>query len=126
MAETSVLVIEDDRAVRETLVDALVFDGMSAVGAEDGRQALDVLSQRHPEVIVLDLTMPTMDGWEFRRLHRRLYQDGQDVRLIVISATPDPRLDEIGPDAYLKKPFDLDAFLEIVRGLVRQRRELAS
>jgi two-component system response regulator MprA len=111
-----VLLIEDDRAVRDTLADALELDDYHVVRAENGRQALQALSERRPDVIVLDLMMPSMDGWEFRRLQREIHKD---IPVLVISATSTPRLDELRPDAYLTKPFDLETFLAVVRGLLR-------
>src|SRR5919204_644743 len=116
MAKSLVLLVEDDRAVRDTLVDALELDGYEVVAAADGRDALEVLTLRRPDAIVLDLMMPTMDGWEFRRLQREI---GHDIPVVVISATLNPRLDEVRPEAFLMKPFDLETFLAVLRSVLR-------
>ena len=91
---------------------------------ENGRQALHALAERRPDIIVLDLMMPAMDGWEFRRLQREIHHD---IPVLVISATSDPRLSELSADAFLTKPFDLDTFFVVLRGLLRRNGgELAS
>src|SRR5919202_3448487 len=115
MAKTLVLLVEDDRPVRETLVDALELDGYEVAAVSDGREALQAVAQQRPDVIVLDLMMPTMDGWEFRRLQREIHGD---IPVVVISATTDPRLDELHAEAFLTKPFDLEDFLVAVRRVV--------
>jgi two-component system response regulator MprA len=124
MAKTFVLLVEDDRPVRETLRDALEMEGYEVRSVENGRQALQALAERRPDVIVLDLMMPTMDGWQFRRVQRQM---ARDVPILVISAAPDPRLDDLRPDAFLSKPFDLDMLLIVLRDILRAKgRELAS
>ena len=124
MAKTCVLLIEDDHAVRQTLAEALELDDYDVVTAENGRQALHALAERRPDIIVLDLMMPAMDGWEFRRLQREIHHD---IPVLVISATSDPRLSELSADAFLTKPFDLDTFFVVLRGLLRRNGgELAS
>ena len=124
MAKTFVLLVEDDRPVRETLRDALEMEGYEVRSVENGRQALQALAERRPDVIVLDLMMPTMDGWQFRRVQRQM---ARDVPILVISAAPDPRLDDLRADAFLSKPFDLDMLLIVLRDILRAKgRELAS
>jgi CheY-like chemotaxis protein len=124
MTKTSVLLVDDDQPVRETLAEALALDGYDVTSVENGQRALHVLAKARPDVIVLDLMMPAMDGWEFRRLQREIHGD---IPVIAISAASDPRLDELRPDAYLMKPFDLDTFLLVLRGVLRRNgTELAS
>ncbi|TMD61768.1 MAG: response regulator [Chloroflexi bacterium] len=124
MPKTLILIVEDDRPVRETLVEALELDGYSVVAVENGRQALQALGKRRPSAIVLDLMMPTMDGWEFRRLQREIHGE---IPVLVVSATANPRLEEMHADAFLMKPFELEEFLVVLRGILRRNGgELAS
>lgn|SRR2546425_7069684 len=118
MAKTLVLVVEDDRPVRETLVEALELEGYSVQAVENGRRALQVMAKRRPDAIILDLMMPTMDGWEFRRLQREVHGE---IPVLVVSATANPRLDDLHADAFLMKPFDLEQFLVVLHGIVRRK-----
>jgi two-component system response regulator MprA len=120
MTKACILIVDDDRAVRETLADALELDDYEVLRARDGREAMAILDRRRPDAIVLDLMMPTMDGWEFRRLQREAHGG---IPLVVVSAADDPRLEEVQADAYLMKPFDLDTFLVVLRGVIRRRAQ---
>lgn len=117
MSKTFVLLIDDDRSVREPLADALELEGYEVRSVENGQQALEALADRRPDAIVLDLVMPSMDGWEFRRLQREFHGD---IPLIVTSGSAEPRLDELHPEAYLMKPFELDTFLVVLRAVLRR------
>src|SRR5512136_1149583 len=64
--ERRVLVVEDDRDMREALVEVLRLESYLVDAAGDGSQALELARRRHPDVILLDLMMPVMSGWEFR------------------------------------------------------------
>lgn len=112
-----VLVVEDDQSLREALADALELDGHVVAMAANGREALRAIGQRRPDVILLDLAMPVMDGWEFRRLQRQI---DPAIPVVVVSAASEPRLAEVHPDAYLAKPFDIDTLLAVVRGVTRR------
>src|SRR5438093_9023630 len=120
MAKARVLRVEDDLSLRETLAAALELDGWEVEALANGRDALQALSVRRPDVIVLDLMMPVMDGWEFRRLQREHHGE---IPVVVVSAAGEVHLAELRPDAYLAKPFELDAFLAVVRGVVRTNRD---
>lgn len=115
-----VLVVDDDDALRTALVELLQEYGFEVTWAADGSQALGRLeASPPPSVILLDLTMPVMDGWTFRDVQRR------DPRLaaiptVVLSATlgADPRaVASLAPAAALPKPFDLDRLIETVQRL---------
>lgn len=115
-----VLVVDDDDALRTALVELLQEYGFDVAWAADGSQALGRLeASPPPSVILLDLTMPVMDGWAFRDRQR------SDPRLaaiptIVLSATlaADPgAIATLAPAAALAKPFDLDSLIETVQRL---------
>jgi CheY-like chemotaxis protein len=113
-----VIIVEDDELIRDSLLEVLEDNGYEAIGAGDGREALDKLAalDAPPCLIVLDLMMPGMDGREFRR--QQLTDPAlKDIPVVVISAFRD--LDEIAkelkPAAHFKKPLKLQDFLQIVQ-----------
>ena len=113
-----VVIVEDDELIRESLLEVLEDHGYEAIGAGDGREALDKLASLDgpPCLIVLDLMMPGMDGREFRK--RQLADPAlKSIPVIVISAFRD--LDEIAkemaPVGHFKKPLKLADFLSIVQ-----------
>ena len=100
-----VLVVDDDPDIRASL--HMVLEGYEVVGAGDGLQALKVLEERHVDVILLDLMMPTMDGPAFLRESRAR---GVTIPVVVSSAATglSQRVRELGVPWYLPKPFDID------------------
>jgi CheY-like chemotaxis protein len=79
-----------------------------------GQPARVHLQNAAPDVILLDLMMPVMDGWEFRRQQQR-DSDMAGVPVIVLSALDQPRAADVEADAFLKKPLDFDRLLELIR-----------
>ena len=116
----ALLLVDDDERVREALVALLEAQGYPVVGAANGREALDVLRVRglRPGLILLDLMMPVMDGWQFRQEQIR---DASlaDIPVIVVSAAGRERLEKIQANAYLSKPVDLDELLGCVTQFCR-------
>jgi CheY-like chemotaxis protein len=113
-----VLIVEDDADLREMMAQLLAVEGFRTETVANGREALDYLSQgQFPEVILLDLMMPVMDGWEFRRQQRGNPQLAS-LPVVVLSALDAPRVAEMGT-AFLKKPLDFDRLVEMVRRYCR-------
>ena len=111
-----VLIVEDDEDLREMMAQLLTLEGYDAASVANGREALDYLQHSStPNVILLDLMMPVMDGWEFRR---QLEADPAlaPVPVIVLSALDQVRAMNIHAAAFLKKPLDFDRLLALVRG----------
>ena len=110
-----VLIVEDDPDLREMMAQLLVLEGFNARTVANGREALDYLrEEKPPELILLDLMMPVMDGWEFRREQQRSPKLAE-VPVIVLSALDQTRVGDIGAVAFLKKPLDFDRLLDLVR-----------
>jgi CheY-like chemotaxis protein len=113
-----ILVVEDDDAIRGLVSDLLRDDGYEVRQAANGLEALEQVRQVRPDLIVLDLMMPIMDGWEFVEECRRK-PCCQEVPIVVTSASHDlPRtaekLKSLGVRTCLAKPFDLDGLLALV------------
>jgi CheY-like chemotaxis protein len=118
--EVSVLVVDDDADIRLTLEDVLVAEGFSVALAANGAEALRVLTGARPRVILLDLSMPVMDGEQFRERQR------SDATLaaipIVVMTAADRTREKIAPmnaDGFLAKPVQLDDLLAIVSRYAR-------
>jgi CheY-like chemotaxis protein len=109
-----VLVVDDDATVRAYIGMALEEIGHEVMAAEHGIAALIILESRLPDVILLDMRMPQMDGWEFAQRYRD--RSGPKAPIVVMTAAQDAaqRAAQIAADSYLAKPFDLTALYECV------------
>ncbi|MFE5869295.1 response regulator transcription factor [Streptomyces roseifaciens] len=121
MAETAVLVVDDDPDVRAAVVDALSMEGYEVRSAADGLEALSSVAAAPPGAIVLDLAMPVLDGLA---VCRRLRALGDRTPVLVLTAR-DAVSDRVagldaGADDYLVKPFALDELLARLRALLRR------
>jgi CheY-like chemotaxis protein len=117
-----ILIVEDDADLREMMAQLLTLEGYRAEAVSNGRDALEYLSRGpRPDLILLDLMMPVMDGWEFRRRQR---EDPALAALpvVVLSALDQARALDLGGTAFLKKPLDFDRLLELVRQYCREGR----
>jgi CheY-like chemotaxis protein len=117
-APARILVVEDDEILRDTLVEVMTDEGHEVRSSANGRDALATLVAWTPDLIVLDLMMPHMDAYEFRRhqLDRGL---APDARILILSAARDLQraADVIGADAWIAKPFRLLEVIETVERL---------
>ncbi len=117
-----ILVVEDDASIRGLVSDLLRDDGYQVSEACNGAEALDAVRERRPDLIVLDLMMPVMDGWTFVEACRQ--EPGCDnVPIVVTSASHDlprtaERLRSFGVRTCLAKPFDVDGLLALVERYV--------
>jgi CheY-like chemotaxis protein len=110
----TVLVVEDDADLRELMVLLLEGAGYQVMTARDGQAGLECVEQQMPAVILLDMKMPGMNGWQFASAFRSRY--GHAAPLVVVTAAEDARktAEEVGAEAHLGKPFELDDVLHLV------------
>jgi CheY-like chemotaxis protein len=108
------LVVDDDPAIREVVSEALEDEGYEVVTAGDGAEALAAAQQHQPEVILLDMRMPVVDGWEFARRYQQT--PGPHASIVVMTAAQDaPKwCRQVNGDGCLPKPFEIDALLATV------------
>jgi two-component system, OmpR family, response regulator MprA len=116
-----ILVAEDDRAVRESLVRALQLEGYTVASANNGAEALEAIRQSEPDVLLLDVSMPVVDGLTVCRVIR---SEGNRLPVLMLTARTETSdrvagLDA-GADDYLPKPYDLDELLARIRALLRR------
>jgi CheY-like chemotaxis protein len=106
-----ILVVDDNQDIRDAVVELLQIEGYLVRGARDGSDALEVLAQETPDLIVLDMNMPRMDGREFLERQR---QDRRcaGVRVIIMSANGEPS--DLSPAAFIQKPFEFPRLLQAV------------
>ncbi len=116
-----ILVVDDDRAVRESLRRSLTFNGYTVETAGDGLEALEKVVADRPDLLVLDVMMPRLDGLE---VCRRLRAAGDDLPILVLTArdTVSERVAglDAGADDYLPKPFAMEELLARLRALSRR------
>jgi two-component system, chemotaxis family, chemotaxis protein CheY len=108
-----ILVVDDDEGILDVVLMTLDFEGYSTRSARDGAEALAIIEQERPGLVLLDMRMPVLDGWGFARA---LKERGIHIPIVVMTAAQDARrwAEEIGADAYVEKPFDLRKLVQTV------------
>jgi two-component system response regulator MprA len=119
-----VLVIDDDEKITSMLRRSLAFEGYSVMTANNGTDGLRQMMAAEPDLIILDIMMPHMDGWE---VCRRVRESGSSVPILMLTARDEvaDRVKglDLGADDYLVKPFALEELLARVRSLLRRSAE---
>ena len=119
-----ILVVDDDALIRDTLATALGDEGYAVRVAPDGRAALSSIGNWRPDLIVLDLMMPVMNGVEFRAAQRSAADTAQ-IPVIVLSAAHEvqSRAASLEPAAVFTKPFDLGDLLEAIANVLNRSQQ---
>ena len=113
----TVLLVEDDHDVREALGAALAGEGLSVLASDEGRKALELAEISRPSVILLDLRMSGMSGWEFLEKRRSVPALAR-TPVVVMTGAQEPLPDA---DVVLHKPFGIDELLQVVRRLLGRK-----
>jgi DNA-binding response OmpR family regulator len=120
----TILVADDEEDVRELVTYRLTRSGYRVIGAGDGQEALELATERTPDLMVLDVMMPKLDGYELTR-RVRAEASLRSIPVILLTArsqeTDVDRGFEVGADDYLKKPFNPDELVARVRAVLGRR-----
>lgn len=121
-----ILVIDDDEKITSLLRRSLAFEGYSVTTANNGLEGLKKMLEDEPHLIILDVMMPQVDGWE---VCRRVREAGSEVPVMMLTAkdeiTDRVKGLDLGADDYMVKPFALEELLARVRALLRRKVEKA-
>jgi len=117
----TVLLVDDDPDLLDLVAEALQMHDYEVVTAHHGLEALERIEQGRPQLILLDMRMPIMDGWAFAAECRRLY--GHEIPIVVVTAAEDVkrRAEEVGAEGYLGKPFNLRQLYDVIERNVGER-----
>lgn len=121
--ERKVLVADDEQAITELIAFALEMEGYLVIQAQDGPEALRLIREERPDLAMLDIMMPGLDG---REVSRRVKSDPEtaDTPVLLFSAAPRPDLTQAKADGFMPKPFDVDQLVATVRNYIKLKREV--
>lgn len=122
---TDVLIVDDDEDMADVVKVALESEGYACRIAANGREALEQVATAMPGLVLLDMLMPVMNGWECAHQLREMYGRGLPIIIVTAAEHAESRRETAQADAVLAKPFELDALLSVVgRYVPRPPREL--
>ncbi len=119
-ATRTVLVVDDDPDIRSLIEDLLSLEGYRIISAPDGAAALSVAAREQPDVILLDLNMPVLDGQGFARAYRATPPPHAPIVCMTAAAEAERRCREIDADASLGKPFEVPDLFECIAHYTRR------
>lgn len=113
-----ILVVEDERSLRQILCENLKFDGYEPIAAGSGKDALALASKERPDLAIIDIGLPDMDGWTLLKRLRSL-ASASDIRFLMLSGNFGDELNHlpegIGPDNLVAKPYEYEQLIEKIR-----------
>ena len=112
-ADHRILIVEDDHSIREMLQELFEMEGYQVYAAENGKLALEILAKVTPCLVLLDLMMPVMNGWEFLEIQGKS-QVLASIPVVVMSAVRESIKPQSVKD-FIKKPVDFDVLLDVVK-----------
>ncbi|MBI2848957.1 MAG: response regulator [Chloroflexi bacterium] len=115
-----ILVVDDDIGLLNMMQMVLQEEGYEVMTAEDGAIALEIIQKHPPRLILLDMFMPNMDGWEFVRQFRTRY--GHQIPILIVTAASDARQwgKAMGANGWIGKPFVLEHLIETVANCIKK------
>ena len=117
------LVVDDDASIRELVAEALEDAGYTVETADNGIEALEMVGRSVPDLIILDIWMPSLDGFDFMRTLRGDART-RDVPVVAMSAAyPQRAAHDLGVQEFLAKPFDVSALLEAVERAINPAQD---
>jgi two-component system, chemotaxis family, chemotaxis protein CheY len=118
----TVLIVDDSQDIRDAFTHILDYEGYIVATASNGQEAWDCLEKQRPDLILLDLMMPVLNGWDFAsKLRER--SEFSDIPVVILSASVSntPDINKIGVNGFIKKPVDLENLLSTVNHFCYQR-----
>jgi DNA-binding response OmpR family regulator len=121
-ARSKILVVDDDAAVRESLMNALSYEHFYALGAQNGDEGLQLLESHHPDLVLLDLNMPGKSGWQ---VFKEITAKQPLLPVVVLTARANQLFTSLGAGvgALIEKPFDFLKLLQTIRELLGESTE---
>jgi CheY-like chemotaxis protein len=116
-AAARILIVDDDESIRQIVGICLSDEGYDVFEAPDGKVALELVQRLLPDLILLDLRMPVLDGWEFGRRYRALPGPHAPIVAFVAALNAEEECADLETVGVITKPFDLDDLLRAVRSL---------
>jgi CheY-like chemotaxis protein len=112
----TILVVEDEKDILSTLKEYLEFEGFNVLTAENGLLALDILNKSQmPNLILLDMKMPKMNGWEFAAEYSKKYKNAAPIIVTTAAVDAEQRAKDAEAVDWVEKPFDLDFLLQKIK-----------
>lgn len=122
--EATIVIVDDEPSIRELVSASLHFSGFDVKTASNGTEAIDVITQTNPDIVVLDVMLPDIDGFT---VTRRIRQQGVEAPVLFLTARDDTQ-DKVmgltvGGDDYVTKPFSLEEVVARIRAILRRTKE---
>src|SRR5437868_4390598 len=125
-AKPRILVVDDEEHITEMVAMGLSYNGFDVDRVATGRAALDVIGQKRPDLVVLDVMLPDLDGFEVARRLRQAEGAGTRVPVIFLTArdTTQDKIEglRLGSDDYVTKPFSIEELIERVKAVLRRSK----
>ncbi len=119
MKDAFVLIVDDEEELRENMYDLLDLEGYQVEACDTGDEAIALVEQKHPDLVLLDIQLPGTDGIEVLRI---LKEKHPSLPVVMVSASSQKgtreKLDEYGADGFVLKPYDQDELLELMNSLL--------